>query len=87
MGAENLSCVKSIETHARAFLTLNILSICTVHILICNLHHKCLVKPQEHEIENASPERIPTNCVGIGEMFMMLPCQPRSDRYGMSPMH
>ena len=32
MGAENLSYVKSIETHARAFFTLNILSIGTVNI-------------------------------------------------------
>ena len=31
LGAENLSYVKSIETHARAFLTLNILSIGTVY--------------------------------------------------------
>ena len=30
LGAENLSYLKSIETHARAFLTLNILSIGTV---------------------------------------------------------
>ena len=30
LGAEYLACVKSIETHARAFLTLNILSIGTV---------------------------------------------------------
>ena len=30
LGAENLSYVKSIETHARAFLTLNILFIGTV---------------------------------------------------------
>jgi hypothetical protein len=31
LGAENLSYVKSIATHARAFLTLNILSIGKVH--------------------------------------------------------
>ena len=30
MGAENLSCVKSIETHARAFLPLNISAISSV---------------------------------------------------------
>ncbi len=30
LGAKYLSYVKSIETHARAFLTLNILSIATV---------------------------------------------------------
>ena len=52
---------------------------------------KCVLKTQDHEIENAHSEMIPTNCVEIkhyiGEMFMMLPCQPRSDRYGMSPMH
>ena len=61
---------------------------------VCHLHHmrhKCVLKTQEYEIENAPPERIPTNYVEIkhyiGEMFMMLPCQPRSDRYGMSPMH
>ena len=32
---KNLSYVKSIETHARTFLTLNILSIGTVPIAIC----------------------------------------------------
>ena len=52
---------------------------------------KSVLKTQVHEIENAPQERIPTNCVEIkhyiGEMFMMLPCQARSDRYGMSPMH
>ena len=52
---------------------------------------KSVLKTQVHEIENAPQERIPTNCVEIkhyiGEMFMMLPCQPRSDRYGMSPVH
>ena len=37
LGAENLSYVKSIETHARAFLTLNILSIGTVPDVISNL--------------------------------------------------
>ena len=31
LGAENLPYVKSIETHVRAFLTLNILSIGTVY--------------------------------------------------------
>ena len=30
MGAENLSCVKSIETHARTFLPLNISAISSV---------------------------------------------------------
>ena len=34
MGAENLFYVKSIETHARAFLTLNILSIGTVYPIV-----------------------------------------------------
>ena len=34
LGAQYLSYVKSIETHARAFLTLNILSIGTVYCLI-----------------------------------------------------
>ena len=34
LGAENLSYLKSIETHARAFLTLNILSIGTVTALL-----------------------------------------------------
>ena len=34
LGAENLSDVKSIETHARTFLSLNILSIGTVKGLV-----------------------------------------------------
>ena len=40
LGADYLSYVKSLElkTHARAFLTFNILSICTVFVTICIAH-------------------------------------------------
>jgi hypothetical protein len=40
LGAENLSYVKSIETHGRAFLTLNILSIGTVAEFLKNIRRK-----------------------------------------------
>ena len=42
LGAENLSYVKSIETHARAFLPLNISAISSVHFK--GLTHSVLVK-------------------------------------------
>jgi hypothetical protein len=53
LGAENLSYMKSIETHARAFLTLNILSIGDVkvvkmaQVLISRKHNFLLLKDPE----------------------------------------
>ena len=56
LGAKNLSYVKSIETHARAFLTLNILSIGTVAQYTCFLPRLSKWKRMYHYLHKISWE-------------------------------
>ena len=64
MGAKNLSCVKSIETHAHAFLPLNILAISTVYWTYMQYWEKSRLFTA-HSFTDSSLKTIEQECLSL----------------------